>query len=107
MTNPVPTPPYRTERKTDETYTPIVFALAKAQMGENWDEATAPGLGHARRTLERLSEMGYVIAPASQPAADLDVERLAEAIEEILGTAHGKSLASDILAAIRDAKGTP
>jgi hypothetical protein len=99
-------------------------ALRLLREWDKWAEAGGSFLGLARRTHAALASQpggwrspdfhaGYDLRKAeedagliaSQPAADLDVERLSEAIEEILGTAHGKSLASDIAAAYRDAKG--
>ena len=63
---------------------------------------TSPPALDERQRLNDEYMRGYRAASrmidAASPEPALDVERLAEAIETVLGTAHGKSLARDFAA---------
>jgi hypothetical protein len=120
MTNPVPTPAEALRRLLDASIPP------DSLIGADPDSKVGVGGESLRRWWWEVcvpARQSAIAALASQPAADLDVERLAAIFEagavsfywkerplpdgSIEATLDGERLARDIAAAYRDAKGTP
>lgn len=52
---------YERRQPTADIRNPLVTVLARAILGENFEEGVSEGIG--RRTLQRLQDVGYTVAP--------------------------------------------